>query len=97
MSQTARNQAYIHAVGVGPQQRGKGLGRRLYRHFFDVVSQLGCTEVLCITSPANEESIAFHSKMDFEILPGDAYVDGIAVTTNYDGHGGARVLFRYRL
>lgn len=96
-SQTSRNQAYIHAVGVDPQQRGQGLGRRLYQHFFAVVSQLGCTEVLSITSPVNKGSIAFHTQMGFEILPGDAHIDGVAVTTNYDGHGGARVLFRCRL
>lgn len=96
-SQTARNQAYIHAVGIDPQQRGRGLGRRLYQHFFAVVRQLGCTEVLSITSPANKGSIAFHTQLGFEILPGDAYVDGVAVTTNYDGHGGVRVRFRYQL
>lgn len=39
----------------------------------------------------------FHAQMGFEILPGDAEVDGVAVTTNYDGKGGARVLFRRRL
>jgi len=33
----------------------------------------------------------------FEILPGDAQIDGVAVTTNYDGRGGDRVLFRRHL
>ena len=73
------------------------MGRHLYEHFFTVVSRLGCTEVLSITSPVNKGSIAFHTQMGFEILPGDAEVDGVAVTTNYDGRGGARVLFRRRL
>ncbi len=97
LSQTTRNQAYIHALGIDPQQRGQGLGRRLYQHFFAVVRQLGATEVLCITSPVNKGSIAFHTQMGFEMLPGDEYRDDVPVTTNYDAHGGARVLFRRRL
>lgn len=92
-SQTTRSQAHIHAVGIDPQRRGQGLGRQLYQHFFAVARQLGSTEVLCITSPINKASIAFHTQMGFEILPGDASLDGVAVTSNYD----ARVLFRYRL
>jgi GNAT superfamily N-acetyltransferase len=96
-SQTNPAQAYIHAVGTHPDSRGQGLGRRLYEHFFAVVRQLGCTEVLSITSPINIGSIAFHTEMGFEILRGDAETDGVAVTTNYDGRGGARVLFRRRL
>jgi GNAT superfamily N-acetyltransferase len=96
-SQTNPAQAYIHAVGTHPDSRGQGIGRRLYRHFFAVVRQLGCMEVLSITSPINKGSIAFHTEMGFEILPGDAETDGVAVTTNYDGRGGARVLFRRRV
>ena len=93
-SQTAPAQAYIHFVGVHPAMRGQGIGRRLYEHFFAVVRQLGCTEVRAMTSPANTGSIAFHTRMGFAILPGDASVDGIAVMTNYDGRGNDRVLFR---
>ena len=96
-SQTNPGRAYIHAVGTHPDYRGQGVGRRLYEHFFAVVRQLGCTEVLSITAPINKGSIAFHTQMGFEILPGDAETDGVAVTTNYDGRGGARVLFRRRL
>ena len=64
-SQTTPTQAYIHFMGTHPQHRGKGIGRRLYQHFFEVVSALGCTEVLCITSPVNKGSIAFHRHMGF--------------------------------
>ena len=96
-SQTTPTQAYIHFVGTHPQHRGKGIGRRLYQHFFEVVSALGCTEVLCITSPVNKGSIAFHRHMGFEILPGDTTIDGIPVTSNHDGWGRVHVLFRYHL
>ncbi len=93
-SQTTPTQAYIHFVGVHPALRGRGIGRRLYEHFFAVVRQLGCSEVRAITSPVNTGSIAFHTHMGFAILPGDARIDGIAVTTNYDGRGNDRVRFR---
>lgn len=96
-SQTTPTEAYIHFVGIDPRFRGQGIGRHLYQHFFEVVSNLGCTEVHCITSPVNKGSIAFHTSMGFEILPGNAVVDGVAVTTNYDGLGGSRVLFRRAL
>lgn len=96
-SQTDPTQAYIHAVGTDPHHRGQGMGRQLYEHFFTAVSHMGCTEVLSITSAVNKGSIAFHTRMGFEILPGDAEIDGVAVTTNYDGRDGAHVLFRRRL
>jgi predicted GNAT superfamily acetyltransferase len=97
LSQTNPAQAYIHAVGTDLHHQGQGIGRHLYEHFFTVVSRLGCTEVLSITTPVNKESIAFHTQMGFEILPGDAEIDGVAVTTNYDRRDGAHVLFRRRL
>ena len=93
-SQTNPAEAYIHFVGVHPDTRGKGLGRFLYEQFFAAVRQLGCTEVHSITGPVNKGSIAFHTSMGFEILPGDAEADGVAVTTNYDGQGNDRVRFR---
>jgi GNAT superfamily N-acetyltransferase len=97
VSQTNPAQAYIHFVGVDPRHRAQGIGRLLYTHFFEVVRGRGCSEVLCLTGPVNKGSIGFHTRMGFEILPGDATVDGVAVTTNYDGRDGSRVLFRRRL
>lgn len=96
-SQTTPTQAYIHFVGTHPQHRGKGIGRRLYQHFFEIVREFGCTEVLSITSSVNKGSIVFHRHMGFDMLPGDAIIDGTPVTLNYDGRGGAHVLFCYRM
>jgi GNAT superfamily N-acetyltransferase len=93
-SQTTPTQAYIHFVGVHPDYRGQGIGRRLYEHFFEVVRKMGCTEVRAITSPVNRGSLTFHRRMGFAILPGDVHIDGIAVTSNYDGRGNDRVRFR---
>jgi GNAT superfamily N-acetyltransferase len=94
LKQSLPSQAYIHFVGVHPAMRGQSIGRRLYEHFFEVVRKMGCTEVRAITSPVNRGSIAFHTHMGFAILPGDAEIDEIAITTNYDGRGNDRVLFR---
>jgi predicted GNAT superfamily acetyltransferase len=93
-SQTYLHQAYIHYVGIDPSTRGSGLGRRLYERFFEVSRALGCTEVHCVTSPINKQSIAFHTAMGFDALPGDTEVDGVPVATDYDGKGGSRVRLR---
>jgi ribosomal protein S18 acetylase RimI-like enzyme len=97
VSQTNPTQAYIHFLGVDPDYRKDGLGRKLYEQFFEAARSRGCTEALCITSPVNKTSIAFHRRMGFEILPGNTEVDGIAATADYDGRGEARILFRREL
>lgn len=88
VSQTKPEEAYIHFVGVAPEERGSGLGRELYERFFETVRQHGCAVVRCVTSPANEDSVAFHTAMGFE-------VDRVA--KDYDGPGEDRVLFLKRL
>jgi GNAT superfamily N-acetyltransferase len=96
-SQSNVSTAYIHFVGVHPEYRAAGLGRRLYLHFFDVVKALGCDEARCITSPVNKGSIAFHQRMGFDVLPGDGEVDGVFVTLDHGGAGQHRVLFQKML
>jgi GNAT superfamily N-acetyltransferase len=93
-SQSIPHVGYIHFVGVRPDLRGRGLARALYQRFFDVVQPLGATEVQCITSPANVNSIAFHRHMGFELLPGDGELDGFPVVLNHAGEGQPRVVFR---
>lgn len=85
--------AYIHFVGVHPEHRMRGIARRLYELFLDGAQRRGCTEVRCITSPANEASIAFHVRMGFEIEVGDGEFGGVSVHTNYDGDGKDKVVF----
>jgi ribosomal protein S18 acetylase RimI-like enzyme len=88
LSQTADNEAYIHFVGVAPEHRGEGLGRTLYERFFDEVRAQGRTSVRCVTSPVNQESVAFHEALGFEV---DRLVE------DYDGPGEDRVLLVKRL
>ncbi|WP_263769404.1 GNAT family N-acetyltransferase [Propionivibrio soli] len=92
-SQTFPAVAYAHFIGVSPASRGKGYGRLLYQRFFETVSRLGCTEVRSITSPVNENSIAFHRHLGFQVLPGDGEVNGCTVRVDYAGPGQPRVLF----
>ena len=87
-SQTDPSEAYIHFVGVAPEQRGEGLGRELYERFFDAVRVDGRAVVRCVTSPQNGGSVAFHEALGFEVE---------RVAHDYDGPGEDRVLFVKRL
>lgn len=88
LSQTADDEAYIHFVGVDPDARGGGLGRALYERFFEEVRADGRSVVRCVTSPANERSVAFHQSLGFEVE---------RVVLDYDGPGEDRVLLVKRL
>ena len=83
VSQTRPNEAYIHFVGVRPELRKSGLARQLYQRFFTAVRNMGCNTVRCITSPVNEDSVSFHTRMGFSV----------SVGTDYAGSGQDRILF----
>lgn len=83
LSQTSDEEAYIHFVGVTPEDRGEGLGRALYERFFEEARENGRTLVRCVTSPLNRESLAFHEAMGFEVE---------RVVPDYDGPGEDRAL-----
>jgi predicted GNAT superfamily acetyltransferase len=84
LSQSDEREAYVHFVGIAPEFRASGLGRQLYERFFSVARGQGRKTVRCVTSPANEASVAFHEALGFT-------VDRVA--TDYDGPGEDRVLF----
>jgi ribosomal protein S18 acetylase RimI-like enzyme len=88
LSQTSSDEACIHFVGVSPKLRGEGVGRLLYERFFEEVRGYHRSLVRCVTSPGDEESVAFHDALGFE-------VDRIA--KDYDGPGADRVLLVKRL
>ncbi len=68
-SQSRPAEAYIHFVGVHPGERGRGLRRRLYGHFFTAVRARGCELVRAITAPVNRGSVSLHQRMGFEVEP----------------------------
>ncbi len=84
VSQTDPTEAYVHFVGVAPDERGSGLGTALYERFFAVAAEQGCTRVRCVTSPTNSDSVAFHESLGFALE---------SVVSDYDGPGEDRVLF----
>ena len=59
--------AYVHFIGVRPDQRGSGLGRELHERFASAMADRGVTTVRCVTNPINAASIAFHQEIGFEI------------------------------
>jgi ribosomal protein S18 acetylase RimI-like enzyme len=73
-SQTHKDEAYIHFVGVDPARRGAGLGRMLYERFFAAVAPR--RTVRAVTSPANEGSVAFHRTLGFDVERVDESYDG---------------------
>lgn len=88
LSQTSPDEAYIHFVGVSPERRGQGIGSALYERFFEEVRAHGRSVVRCVTSPANEDSLAFHRALGFEVE---------RVAEDYDGPGEDRVVLVKRL
>jgi len=87
-SPAQRDCAYVHFAGVAPEERGSGLGRLLYREFFDMAARDGRRVVRAVTAPVNSASIAFHAAMGFTVTgPVDAY----------DGPSSAKVTFERRL
>ena len=98
LSQTQNDEAYIHFVGVHPDQRKNGVGKLLYEHFFGTVQQQGRHVVRCVTSPVNKTSIAFHLRMGFVPKASDTKTDqGVPCIENYDGKGESRVVFSKQL
>jgi ribosomal protein S18 acetylase RimI-like enzyme len=90
-------EAYIHFVGVDPGWRRAGLAGDLYRRFIALARADGRTMVRAVTASVNKGSVAFHTALGFSILPGDAEVDGLPVTTDHGPQGDHVVRFELRL
>ena len=88
--------AYVHLVGVRSAYRRRGLARRLYDHFVAFAQGHGCAEIKAVTTPSNQESLAFHRAWGME-LTGKPNRDGIPVIENYAGPGQDRVVLRRKL
>jgi GNAT superfamily N-acetyltransferase len=97
ISQSQRDVAYIHFVGVHPGRRGEGLGRKLYEALFRVATEQGCSSIECITSPLNTGSIEFHLSMGFTLLTGSGQLHGVPVFLDHAAPGEHRVRFRKSL
>ena len=97
LSQSKANEGYIHLVGVHPNYRGVGLGEFLYHRFFQICKKNNRDTIRACTSPVNKGSIEFHKKIGFNILKGDAEVDGVQVSLDYNHPGDSKVLFEIKI
>ena len=93
MSPDRPQEAYIHYAAVDPAHQGRGIGRALYRAFFDLARSQGRSLIRCSTSPVNRGSVAFHQKMGFRLAESPNQVEGFPVHLDYNGPGRDKVLF----
>ena len=75
--------AYVHLVGIHPDHRRRGVGKRLYGHFTERARAAGAQPIKAITTVGNEGSVRFHEALGFEVSQ-----DG-----DYAGPGRSRVVF----
>lgn len=93
-SQSMPDQGYIHSAGVCPDFRNQGIGTTLYHRFFQKCLENDRTVIQAAASPVNTGAIAFHRKIGFSLLPGNAEVDGVPVTLDYNREGDHQVRFK---
>ncbi len=88
------SKGYIHFSGVHPDYRGKGIGTYIYERFTQVCRENGRQTIRACTSPVNKGSIRFHTKVGFDIEPGNAIIEGVQVTLDYNRPDDPKVLFK---
>lgn len=93
LSPAKPKEGYIHFSGVHPDSRGIGIGAYLYDRFFKICKENNRNIIKACTSPVNKGSIAFHKKIGFNISTGNAEIDGIQVTLDYNKPDDPKVLF----
>ncbi|MBL8603068.1 MAG: GNAT family N-acetyltransferase [Myxococcales bacterium] len=74
---------YIHLVGIDPEVRRRGVGRRLYEQFARQARVEGAVALKAITTPGNQGSLDFHKANGYTV----DFVE------DYAGPGRARYVF----
>jgi GNAT superfamily N-acetyltransferase len=74
---------YVHLVGIHPDYRRRGVGRRLYDRFTEDCRAARCVRMKAITAPGNEGSIRFHLAVGWVVQE----------VEDYAGPGRRRVVF----
>ncbi|MCP3925967.1 MAG: GNAT family N-acetyltransferase [Desulfobacterales bacterium] len=93
-SQNHNDTGYIHFAGVHYEYRGKGIGKSLYKKFYETCIKKNRSKIRSCTSPINKDSIEFHKNIGFEIVKGDSQIDGIQVFLDYNRENDPKVLFQ---
>ena len=98
ISQKKVGEAYVHMVAVDLEARGAGVARAMYEAFFAAVRARGCHAVSAVASIDNKASVAFHTRMGFEIVRDGALdMNGVPAIPDYSGPGRHRVVFYRKL
>ena len=92
-SQSHRDEAHVHYVGVHPDYRRLGIASRLCRCLFSVAVADGRAIVRSSTSPQNGRSVLFHRSLGFVLEPGNGFENGFPVRVGYPEPGESRVCF----
>ena len=74
---------YVHLVGIDPDFRRRGVGKRLYDEFIRRCASEGVRRFKAITPAGHEGSIAFHQALGFRVEE----------VPDYAGPGRVRVVF----
>jgi ribosomal protein S18 acetylase RimI-like enzyme len=96
-SPSQAGRAYVHFIGVDPETRKSGVGKSLYRHFFELCANRGLDYVEAVTHPNNSVSLAFHEAMGFSALASNGGIEQPTQAQgfdDYDGEGEPRVVMR---
>lgn len=93
LSQTHPDEACVHMIGVHPEFRRLGFGRRLCQRFF-VAAQMNGRRYVRVISTPSAQSVAFYLAMGFTPLYGETAIDSPTVRQELTGTGGHRIVFR---
>ena len=67
VTERAPRVAYVHLVGIDPEQRRRGIARALYEEFARRARARGCRTLKAITTIGNEGSVDFHRALGFTV------------------------------
>ncbi len=97
LSPSEKQEGYIHFAGVDPKYQGQGIGRTIYDRFIQICREHQRNVIRACTSPINRGSIAFHTRLGFTIKKGNAEMEGVQVTLDYNKPDDPKVLFEKKL
>lgn len=74
---------YVHLVGIHPDHRRRGVGKRLYEQFTERCRAAGMKQIKSLASSGHEGPVRFHESMGFTSTE----------VPDYAGPGRSRVVF----
>jgi GNAT superfamily N-acetyltransferase len=83
MAPTTPPCAFVHLVGIHPDQRRRGVGQQLYERFIERARKAGAARIKAITTVGNEGSVRFHEALGF----------AVSEDHDYAGPGRSRIVF----